>query len=132
MRTIRAYIATLLVFLVIDLAWITLVLQPLYREQLGTLMKQSPGLAASAAFYLAYIAGILYLAVEPAIRAGRLQVALLRGAVLGALAYGTYTVTNYAIFDAWNQLLLWSDILWGTFLTATCAACGYFAARQAG
>lgn len=129
MRTVQAYFATLLAFLVIDLAWISLVLQPFYREQLGALMKQSPGLAASAAFYLAYIAGILYLAVAPAIRAGRVHDALLRGAVLGALAYGTYTVTNYAIFEVWNLTLLWSDILWGSFLTSMCAACGYFAGR---
>lgn len=131
MRVVRAYFGTLLAFLVIDLAWISLVLQPFYRDQLGALMKQSPGFAASAAFYLAYIAGILYLAVEPAIRAGRLQEALLRGAVLGALAYGTYTITNFAIFEAWNLALLLSDILWGTFLTATCAACGYLAGRRA-
>ena len=86
-------------------------------------------MAASAAFYLAYAAGIVLLAVEPAIRAGSAGPALLRGAVLGALAYGTYTVTNYAILEAWTPGLLVTDIAWGTFLTAICAACGYLAAR---
>jgi len=128
MSYVRAYFGALIAFLVIDLAWIVLVLRPFYEGQLGELLRASPGAIASSIFYLAYVAGIVYLAAEPAIRAGSLRAALLRGAVLGMLAYGTYTVTNYAIFDAWNLALLVSDIAWGSFLTAVCAGCAYLAA----
>lgn len=130
MRYVRAYVATLVAFLVIDLAWIALVLKPFYEAQLGPLMKESPGVAASAAFYLAYVGGIVLLAVEPALHKASARAALLRGAALGALAYGTYTVTNYAIFEAWTLALVGSDIAWGAFLTAACAGCGYLAARR--
>ena len=51
-------------------------------------------------------------------------------AQLGAVAYGTYTLTNYAIFAQWSVLLVVSDIGWGTCLTAVCAVVGYLAARE--
>lgn len=130
MTYLRAWLGTLIAFLVIDLAWIVTVLKPFYDEQLGDLLKQSPDMAASAVFYLAYTGGIVLLAVQPALREGSMKPALLRGAVLGALAYGTYTVTNFAIFEAWNVALVVSDIAWGTALTAACAACGYLAAPR--
>ncbi|MGB5346777.1 MAG: DUF2177 family protein [Woeseia sp.] len=129
MTYLRAWLGTLLAFLVIDLAWIVLVVRDLYATQLGPLMRASPGIAASAAFYLFYTAGIVYLAVQPALQAAAILPALLRGAMLGALAYGTYTVTNYAIFESWTMTLLVSDILWGSFLTAACAGFGYLASR---
>lgn len=125
----RAYLGTLIAFLVIDIAWILAVVRPFYEERLGPLLRESPDMAASATFYLAYVAGIVLLAVEPACKARSLAPALLRGAVLGALAYGTYTVTNYAILEAWTPGLVVTDVVWGAFLTAVCAACGYYAGR---
>jgi uncharacterized membrane protein len=130
MTYLRAWLGTLLAFLVIDLAWIVLVVRDLYATQLGPLMRASPGIPASAAFYLFYTAGIVYFAVQPALRAAAVLPALLRGAMLGALAYGTYTVTNYAIFESWTLTLVVSDILWGGFLTAACAGFGYLASRS--
>lgn len=126
---LRAWLGTLAAFLIIDLAWILLVVRSLYEEQVGSLMRESPDMVASALFYVAYTAGIVYLAVQPALQAASIRPALLRGAAFGALAYGTYTVTNYAIFQDWTMTLLVSDILWGAFLTAVCAACGYLASR---
>lgn len=129
MTYLRAWLGAFAAFLIIDLAWITLVVRDLYEQQVGALLKASPDVAASAVFYVAYTVGIVYLAVEPALKARSLQVGLRRGAVFGALAYGTFTVTNYAIFEAWTMTLLVSDILWGAFLTGVCAACGYLASR---
>ena len=126
MHWIKAYAGALVAFLVIDLAWIALVLKPFYEEQVGTLMRESPDVVASAVFYLAYVGGIVLLAVEPAVRTRSVKPAVVRGAVLGLLAYGTYTVTNYAIFEAWSLALVVSDAAWGAALTAACAAAGYF------
>lgn len=130
MACLRAYLGTLVAFLLIDIAWIALVLRPFYEEQLGALLNPEPGLAAAAVFYLFYAAGIVYLAVQPALHERSPATALLRGAVLGALAYGTYTVTNQAIFTAWTTALVLSDIAWGAFLTAMCAVAGYAAAGR--
>lgn len=129
MTYLRAWLGALIAFLVIDLAWIVLVVRDLYEQQVGSLLRESPNMAASALFYVAYTAGIVYLAVQPALQSASVKTALLRGAAFGALAYGTYTVTNYAIFETWTMTLLVSDILWGAFLTAACAGCGYLASR---
>lgn len=127
---LRAWLGAFVAFLVIDLAWIVLVVRRLYEQEVGGMLRESPDMAASALFYVAYTAGIVYLAVQPALQAATIKPALLRGAVFGALAYGTYTVTNYAVFESWTMILVISDIPWGAFLTAACAACGYLAARR--
>lgn len=126
---VRAYLAALVAFLVIDIAWIGLVVIDFYRDTLGGLMSETPGLGAAAVFYLAYVAGIVFLAVRPAVEARSIRPALVNGLVLGALSYGTYTVTNFSILENWTAALVVSDIAWGSFLTAVCGACGYLAAR---
>ena len=54
-------------------------------------------MAPAIAFYLAYPAGLTLLAVAPALRAGDWSTALINGAMLGALAYGTYDLTMKAV-----------------------------------
>ena len=130
MTYIKAAVATAIAFLVIDLAWISLFLGSVYEAQLGDMMRETPDGLAAGAFYVGYIAGILFLAVRPALEAERPGPALINGAALGALAYGTYTLTNYAIFAQWSVTLVLSDIAWGAVLTASCAVIGYLAARK--
>lgn len=129
MRFLKAAAATAIAFLVIDIAWIGFFVGDVYDAQLGDMMRESPNGLAAAAFYLAYIAGIVYFAVRPALDENRVGPALLNGALLGALAYGTYTLTNYAIFSQWSMTLALSDIAWGAFLTAGSAAVGYRLAK---
>ena len=130
MRYVKAAAATAIAFLIIDLAWIGLFLGDVYEATLGDMMRDSPDGLAAAVFYIAYIGGIVYFAVRPALDENRAGPALLNGALLGALAYGTYTLTNYAIFAQWSVTLVLSDIAWGAFLTAVSAATGYLAARH--
>lgn len=126
---LKAYLATLIAFLVIDGLWIGLVARKIYADTLGDWMRSSPGLAAAGLFYALYAAGIVYLAVQPAIKTNSAVLALLNGAVLGALAYGAFTVTNYAILERWTLKLVVTDLLWGTAITAVAAFAGYLAAR---
>ncbi|NNF41292.1 MAG: DUF2177 family protein, partial [Woeseiaceae bacterium] len=51
------------------------------------------------------------------------------GGVLGAISYGTFTLTNFSVLQGWTTGLVVSDIAWGTFLTAVSAGCGYLFAR---
>lgn len=129
MTWVKAYFGALIFFLVLDLAWILLVVKPFYARQIGQLMRESPSMGAAGAFYLFYIAGVVALAVQPALAADSVRPALINGAILGAVAYGTYTVTNFAILQGWTTGLVWSDVLWGAFLTAASAAAGFYAAR---
>ena len=123
-----AYLAVLTAFLIIDLVWIGLVVLDYYQTTIGPMMREQPALLWAAGFYLLYAAGIVRLAVQPALQAASAKPALINGAVLGAVAYGTYTVTNYSILNGWTIGLVVSDTLWGAALTATSAALGYLAA----
>ena len=125
----KAFIGTLIAFLIIDLVWIVGVVRPMYDRQLGELLRTNPQLGAAAVFYLMYAAGIVFFAVLPGVQAGGMRTALVNGAVLGGLAYGTYAFTNYALVKGWTLSLAVADFGWGIVLTAITAAAGLFAAR---
>lgn len=129
MTMVKAYIATIVSFLVIDAIWIVFFVRSYYETQVGALLRESPNFIAALVFYLAYAFAVVFFAVRPALNSRRVADALLAGALLGAIAYGTFTITNYAVLKDWTMGLVISDIAWGTFLTAVVAASGYFAAR---
>ena len=64
--SLRSYFAVIVSFLVIDLAWISLVVIGYYEATIGSMMRETANVAAAAIFYLAYAAGIVHLAVAPA------------------------------------------------------------------
>jgi uncharacterized membrane protein len=72
------------------------------------------------------------LAILPAFRARRGNLALLNGAALGFVAYATYDLTNQATLTDWPVIVTVADMIWGTFLTATASLAGYVAARRVG
>jgi len=130
MKFLKAYFAAAATFLVIDLAWIGLFVRNVYDAELGSMMLATPRVAGAIIFYVAYVAAIVYLAIRPAWQTQSSRTALINGGSLGAVCYGTYTLTNYALFEAWSWLLVVSDIAWGGFLTAVAALAGYLASRR--
>ena len=125
----KAFAGTLVAFLAIDMIWIARVVRPMYSQQVGGLLRASPQLGAALAFYLTYAAGIVYFAVLPALDSGGVRTALVNGAILGGLAYGTYAFTNYALLEGWTFTVAAADLGWGIVVTAATAACGLLAAR---
>jgi uncharacterized membrane protein len=119
MQTLTLYLATTAILLILDAAMLTLHMQPLFQRHLGAALLDSPRMGPAAAFYLAYIAGLLYLVSLPALKSG--APLLLPAAVLGAMAYGTYEFTSYAIMKDWSPVMVTTDVIWGTVLTATSA-----------
>ena len=126
----KAFIGTAVPFLVIDALWIGLYVGGVYEETVAHLLLDTPNFYAAGFFYVLYIAGIVFLAVKPAYAAKQLSTAAINGAVVGAVAYGTFTLTNYAVLKGWTMGLVLSDIAWGTFLTGLSAVCGYLFARD--
>jgi uncharacterized membrane protein len=125
----KAFAGTLVAFLAIDMIWIAAVVRPMYNQQLGSLLRASPQLGAALVFYLTYAAGIVYFAVLPALASGDVRRALVNGAALGGLAYGTYALTNYALLEGWTLTLAAADLGWGVIQTAVAAACGFLVVR---
>ena len=119
------YVTTLLVLLVVDAIWLALVMRGLFVAHLGPLLADPVRYVPAILFYLVFAAGLLILAIEPAIRAGSLGKAIVLGAVLGLTAYATYELTNYATLQAWPAVIVFVDIAWGIVVSAVAAAAGY-------
>jgi uncharacterized membrane protein len=92
---------------------------PLFERYIGPMMLENIRMAPAALFYLAYVAGLLYLVSVPALKAG--APILIPAAILGFMAYGTFEFTNYAILKGWNLRMVVTDVAWGTVLTAVSA-----------
>ncbi len=131
-RYLIAYIAVLLVMLVLDGTWLTLMVRSFYRPRLGELLLEKPNLIPAVAFYLLYGAGVVALAVGPALRGETWTVAAVSGAILGFVAYATYDLTNHATLRDWSSAVTVVDMAWGTFLTGTASAAAYWAAQRFG
>lgn len=124
------YLATFATFLILDAVMLALVMKPLFTAHIGPLMAEPIRLAPAALFYAAYVAGLLYLVSVPALRTN--AAVILPAAVIGAMAYGTYEFTSYAIMRDWHWTMVVTDTAWGTVLTAVSAWAGVQAARLAG
>jgi uncharacterized membrane protein len=128
-RVLALYAISLVVFLGIDFVWLTSMGERFYRPQLGKLMAERANLPVALVFYLLYVVGVLVLVVMPAVDKGSLVQAILGGALLGAVAYGTYDFTNLATIEGWPVLVSVVDVMWGTTLTAVIAAVAYGVGR---
>ena len=130
LKYLAAYLGAGLAFAVIDAVWLTTVGPKLYRPALDDVLADQFNLPAAIAFYLVFIAGVLMLAILPAVREGAGWTrAMTNGAMLGFVAYATYDLTNQATLKVWSLKVTLADIGWGTVLTACAAAAGFAAYR---
>jgi uncharacterized membrane protein len=133
MRTpIIAYIASLVVMAIMDGGWLSFATAKLYKPGIGHLMTDKPVWPAAVIFYLLYAAGVTYLIVLPAVSGAGAGTALVRGAVLGLIAYGTYDLTSLAIMNGWPAYITVADMVWGTVLTGVTAALATLATQKFG
>lgn len=119
----RPYLAILLGFLILDGLWLGLIARSWYLSAMSPLMRENPVLWPWLAFYLLYGQAILWLIVRPSAQAP-LQTSTLRGALLGATAYGTYNLTAYSLIAGWSLSITLIDWAWGTILTALLSTLG--------
>ncbi len=126
---IRLYLITLVSFFAIDIVWLAVVAKDLYRKHIGFIMADSPNWFAGGAFYLIYIAGLVFFAVKPAVDKGDWQVALLYGALFGFFTYATYDLTNLATLKDWPLAITIIDLVWGTCLGGATSVLAFFLHR---
>lgn len=124
------YLSTAAIFLVVDAVMLGLVMKPLFLRHIGPLMADPIRLGPAALFYLGYVAGLVYLVLWPALKTGGPVV--IPAAVIGAMAYGTYEFTSYAIVKDWHWSMVLADTTWGAVLTALAAWGGVTVARSVG
>lgn len=123
-KLIIAYFATMVVFFAIDFVWLTTIAQRFYQEQIGPLLLDEFRMGVAAGFYLVYLAGVMFFAVNPALKAESLATAALYGALFGFFCYATYDFTNLATLKGYTTTVALVDLTWGTLLTGTSAVLG--------
>ncbi|MEM1317015.1 MAG: DUF2177 family protein [Pseudomonadota bacterium] len=123
-KIIIAYIATVIVFFAIDFVWLGTVAKDFYQSQIGPLLLDEFNITVAVLFYLVYIGGLIFFAVNPALQAGSLGKAALYGALFGFFCYATYDFTNLATLKGYTTTVAFVDLAWGTVLTGTSAFLG--------
>jgi len=121
---ILLYISTAIVFLALDVVMLKKVMYPLFSANIGPMMLEDLRMGPAAVFYLFYVVGVIWFVSIPALNVGSIAQAFFAGAVLGALAYGTYEFTNFATLKGWTAQMVMVDVIWGAVLTGTSAAVG--------
>ena len=113
-----AWLLTLVLFLALDAAWLSFMLERVYRPALGHLLAHDVDWRPAALFYLLYAAGITAFAIAPARRASD---AGTRGVAMGLLAYATYDLSNQATLPGWPWHVTLVDLAWGAIATGIAA-----------
>jgi uncharacterized membrane protein len=121
---IFTYLSILLSLLIFDGIWLGLVAKDGYQLVMGHIMREQVIIWPWIVFYLLYPFAILILAVKIQLPTQSRTHFLWRGFVLGATAYGTYNLTNYALVVNWPLYITIKDWLWGAILTSACTGIG--------
>lgn len=129
MKYIILYASTASIFFAADLIGLRYIIRPVFERHIGHLLADPFRALPAILFYLGYVAGILWFASLPALRNGDPTAALINGALLGLMAYGTYEFTNYATLRDWSMMQVAVDTAWGTMLTGVAAWAGVMISR---
>jgi uncharacterized membrane protein len=122
MKWIIAALAAAVIFGALDAVWLRWAGPNLYEPSIGELMADEFNPIAAGAFYLIYLAGVLWFAIRPGLESGEVRVALINGILLGALCYATFDLTSQAVLKVWATKITVMDIAWGAFATGTTSA----------
>lgn len=129
---VAAYVSALIAFGIVDAVWLSMMGPLLYKPVLGDILLPSVRIGPAIAFYAMYPVGIVVFAVLPGLRSGSLGTAFLLGMLLGAIAYATYDLTNFATLRNWSLQIVILDVVYGAIATgaAATAACALVRAGE--
>ena len=116
-----SYLTTTVIFLLIDIVWLSQAVPYFYQPNIGDLLREDPIILIAALFYLIYPIGVNILVVIPALEGRFIKKVFFNGFIFGFVAYGTYNLTNMATLTGWSIHVVLVDMLWGGILTASSA-----------
>ncbi len=119
-----------LIFLIIDIIWLSFSVKFFYRPNLGHLLLDKPVIWAAAMFYIIYVLGLAVVIIEPSFTTEDASKFLFRAFMFGLVAYGTYNLTNMATIKGWSPTVVFVDMLWGGLLTAFSSYYGILIAKK--
>lgn len=119
-----------LIFLIIDIIWLSFAVKSFYRPNIGHLLLEKPVMWAAVMFYLIYVFGIGVVLIEPSVNFESTFGFLFKAFIFGLVAYGTYNLTNMATIKGWSPNVVFVDMLWGGALTAFSSYYGILLAKK--
>ena len=119
-----------LIFLIIDVIWLSFATKSFYRPLIGNLLAEKPVMWAAALFYILYVFGMSLIVIQPCIDSDSIFKTIYTGFVFGLVAYGTYNLTNMAVLNGWSPTVTFVDMFWGGTLTALSSTTGLFLAKK--
>lgn len=122
MNVAITYAITLVVFAIIDTAWLGTMGDRIYRPLIGSMLAEDFRLVPAVVFYAMYAAGLTLFAVWPGFTGDDWKKALIWGGLFGLFAYATYDLTNLATLKSWSVKLVVIDIVWGVIVSAASSA----------
>ena len=119
-----------IIFLIIDVLWLSYSVKYFYRPNLGLLLNDKPVMWAAILFYLVYVFGLAVVILQPAIYNDSIAQSFWTGLVFGLVAYGTYNLTNMATIKNWSVNVVIVDMIWGGLLTGSSSAIGIYLSKK--
>jgi uncharacterized membrane protein len=117
---LKAFVAGLPVFLLLDFVWLGVVSNRFYAEQLGPWLRRGPegGMAPlwvpALAFYVLVVVGLaVFVIPRVAGSGGSLAAAAGWGALFGLVVYSAWDLTNYSVLKDWPLAVVLADLSWG-------------------
>ena len=126
---LATFIASI-IFLIIDVIWLSFATKSFYRPYLGDLIAEKPVMWAAVLFYVLDVFGMAIVVIQPCIDTGGLMKTIYTGFIFGLVAYGTYNLTNMAVINGWSPTVTFVDMFWGGSLTAFSATTGLYIAKK--
>ena len=126
----RNYAIALVIFLAIDMMWLTLIAKSLYAQHLGYLMAPKAKLLVAFLFYLLFVVGLQFFVLNPALASGSWRTALFAGMFFGLVTYATYDLTNLATVKDWPVLITAIDLVWGSFVSGITALLSFLVIKR--
>ena len=128
--TLVSFSIMTIIFLFIDVIWLSQSVGYFYQPNIGDLLRESPLIFPAILFYLIYPMGVVILVVVPKLNEGLLRSVFYNGFVLGIVAYGTYNLTNMAALKGWSVNVVVVDMIWGGLLTGISALLTVYVMRN--
>ena len=127
---ISATIISALIFLIIDVIWLSFSVKSFYRPNIGHLLLETPVMWAAILFYLIYVIGLAVVIIEPSLDYQNTRKFLIKAFMFGLVVYGTYNLTNMATIKGWSPNVVFVDMIWGGSLTAFSSYFGILLAKK--
>lgn len=132
MERIKIFILTAVIFLIIDIIWLTCFAKKMYLNDVSQMLLMSDGSISPRIWpaiivYIILTIGLSFLVIPAA--NGSIMHALIYGAIFGLATYGTYNFTNLSILKEWSTTIALFETLYGAIAGAVTAGLVVFFTR---